>query len=119
MKATVLRHAKGLILKEGDWCQGELAERADGVPLSVEDPDAVCFCAMGAILRAYYDLKMGRNLMGVLGAKEHDAMEKASRRSPEYEGQKGFIFVNDQGTHQDVLSMFDRAIHYAEDGHEQ
>ena len=41
--------AEKLILKEENWTQGAKARKADGTECSVEDPEAVQFCAMGAI----------------------------------------------------------------------
>ena len=44
-----LRAAKALISKPENWTQDEYAKNSDGDGTDVNDDDAVCFCALGAV----------------------------------------------------------------------
>lgn len=46
-----IRKAAALILNKG-WCQGSLARLADGTSVWDNHPEAVSFCAIGALSRA-------------------------------------------------------------------
>jgi hypothetical protein len=48
----VLRRAAKLLEPRGAWTQGEAARNAAGARVEVNAPDAVSFCAFGAICRA-------------------------------------------------------------------
>ena len=49
--AEVLERAADLIEPEGAWTTDASARNQSGESVSVRNPDAVCFCALGAILR--------------------------------------------------------------------
>jgi hypothetical protein len=51
-RVRILRAAARLIGKPGKFAQGTLARRADGTPCSPLDPEASCFCGLGAVVRA-------------------------------------------------------------------
>lgn len=53
--SQVLRLARNLLVERG-WARGELAYDASGSPAHPESPQAVSFCAVGAVLRAAADL---------------------------------------------------------------
>ena len=44
-------------LLEKGWTKGELARKADQSPTCFSDHEATCFCMIGALERAMYDLK--------------------------------------------------------------
>lgn len=63
--ADILDHAADLIEPEGAWTQGFYARGASGLPVKVNGKAAVCFCGIGAVLRAarartVFDLSFGR-----------------------------------------------------------
>jgi hypothetical protein len=49
--ADVLDRAADLIEPEGAWTQGDIARTAQGQATRPESPDAVCWCAMGALMK--------------------------------------------------------------------
>ena len=55
----VLDYARMLI--ERGWTQWSSARRADGTHCEAAAPDAACWCANGAIMRAGHDLMIERN----------------------------------------------------------
>ncbi len=52
--AEVLREARKLV--ERGWTQDELALAPDGLPVSPESENAVCWCTYGALCRAYHQM---------------------------------------------------------------
>lgn len=44
-----------LLSKPEKWTTGDYAKDAHGSYVGTSDPQAVCFCALGAILRCYKD----------------------------------------------------------------
>jgi hypothetical protein len=55
-KAVLLRAAE---LVEKGWTQGAYARDANGQVVTTSSPNAVTFCASGAVFRADYDLNAG------------------------------------------------------------
>lgn len=49
--ARILRDAADLIEPPGRWTRGTLARDEHGLPVAAESPDAVCWCALGAVQR--------------------------------------------------------------------
>jgi hypothetical protein len=49
--ADVLDGAADLLEKPGAWTQGVLARHANGNPIDPSEPNASCWCALGAITR--------------------------------------------------------------------
>lgn len=54
---SILKKAKKLIKK--GWCKGAFARTASGESVPSDSPDAVKFCAIGAVNRARLALKYG------------------------------------------------------------
>lgn len=52
---NILSNAKTLLQTHG-WTQSRFARRADDSECEWRDPDAVCFCLLGAVNRAAQDL---------------------------------------------------------------
>ena len=50
----ILIEARALIARPESWTQGAGARDADGMPIGAEHPDAVSWCATGAINAAVY-----------------------------------------------------------------
>lgn len=46
---AILRSARKLLSKNGNWTKGNLARDSDGIVVDVTDPSACKFCLMGAI----------------------------------------------------------------------
>ena len=93
--------ARAKIEKPENWTTGWYAKTATGRQCNTDDPEAICFCSMGAIdaaagidvylaQRAYYELQL--------------VLERII-----YPG-FGIAEFNDTHTHAQVLDMFDKAI---------
>ena len=76
--ATVLNAAADLIEPEGAWTQGEQARNRRGQRVADSAPNAVCFCASGAIWKAAQRLKV-RSLSGQNGFIINEAHVALSR----------------------------------------
>lgn len=101
-EVAILREARRLLVEKG-WTRNEFARDAEGCPSSYRGPDAVCFCARGAILRAgdvpdCEDYAPGERFL-----------ERALPNGPYY---GSIVSFNDSPftTKEDVLALYDRAI---------
>ncbi len=100
----VLKGARELLSDEKRWTKGALARDKDGHETGIAvDPDAVCWCAYGAIEHCNKEgygaeIAMNRVVRG-LGWPSIGAFNDA-----------------DSTTHADVLALFDRAIASLEGG---
>jgi hypothetical protein len=101
--ADKLREARATLTPEEAWAQGASAYDASHKQVRETDPTAVCWCALGAIARAFnshYGDDYHQSVTFMLSAaRTHD-----------------LAFWNDssQRTHGQVLLAFDRAIELAE-----
>jgi hypothetical protein len=100
----ILTKARELISDEGRWTRLSYARDADGNVVRPNDPDAVCFCAMGALLRASKK-SMAYEDEEIPGFSE---LRKAMRRD--------VTRYNDAFSHKAVVLAFDRAIELAKAG---
>lgn len=53
----ILRYARSLIDQPSKNCTGWFAKNSQGLTTGTNGPDAVAFCAVGALMRAAHDLK--------------------------------------------------------------
>lgn len=90
----VLVKARELISDPKHWNQRYFALKADGGFTSSSSPDAICWCASGAINKI-----CGPDLMLVNSA--YNALNEVMGNVPDY---------NDNSPHEDVLAAFDIAI---------
>ena len=51
----VMEHARDLIARPNGWTQKTMARDSGGNSIASRRPDAVCFCAFGAVLRSVAD----------------------------------------------------------------
>jgi hypothetical protein len=92
-----LKAARQLISHPAKWTQGEFARDIDGDASGVLVARAHCFCALGAIEKAYGSCAW---------TEADDAISRVCRRKF---GQEVGHF-NDTHTHAEVLALFDAAI---------
>ena len=94
----VLLGARALIASPQRWTRRVLASTEDGRPLMWHDREAGRWCAVGAILRAAYDLVGDKDL--------------AARIADEVIGTLplGLSAINDGKGHNAVLAVFDRSL---------
>lgn len=93
----VLKAARKILAAKKRWTQGTEARTPDGFTTNARDPNAVCFCAMGAMFKAADDL--------CLPTPRFYALKQASPDG-------SIVSFNDRDTttHKDVRAWFDRAI---------
>jgi len=99
--AEILTAARSLISKPENWTQGEYARDSSGERVSEHDQDAVCFCTIGALLKAEHALNI--------------YISAFARNHPSINYLKTFLNgsvadYNDSSTHAEVLELFDKAI---------
>ena len=102
--SDLLKHARAKIVHPADWCQGYAALDALGYPTDPNSIFARRWCAMGALdtAPARQDTPRYREAQDCLN---WGAMKV---RPP-----SGISGLNDNGTHDDVIRMYDHAIKIA------
>ena len=98
-----LINARNLIEDESRWIQGRQARDVRGKETSAFSPTATRFCAEGALLHACGPSKLIQDCWDLLtqaAEKQHFHM---------------VTILNDRGSHQMVLKMYDDAIAFASD----
>lgn len=96
----ILRAARELIAEPKAWTQRAFGRDEDGMCCDSLHPDAVCWCAGGALTKA-------ANGHGLIRSKAREQLYAAI-------GCADIVDFNDEHTHAEVLSAFDRAITLAE-----
>lgn len=98
---AVLTKARALIEDPAHWLQGQGAVNLQGKVVNPSDPEALAFCAVGAVHRA----------RAILGVREFAAIRVLQHHLPSgYRGQTELMSFNDKATHAAVLALFDAAI---------
>jgi hypothetical protein len=97
----ILRDARTLIAEPEHWCQGAFAKRSDGRQVFPGDWDAAQWCAVGAVYRAAGSLVSWTAVPLAVRVALTDAAETTNGSVVEF---------NDNGTHADVLALYDAAI---------
>ena len=95
--------ARALIADPVNWTKEVFARTSDGSAVTLDGPNATCFCAWGAVLRASFILET--DTISV-----YDALQ-AQMPGPD----RAYISIPDFNdaettTHADVLALFDRTI---------
>src|SRR6185369_1797313 len=101
MKQVVdnLKAARKLISKKKNWTQRAFARGKTGRVVNELGPAAVCFCAMGAVIRTNAaDLTYSATVLALDNAIPSECCV--------YD----VVEFNDTRTHKEVLALFDRAI---------
>ena len=96
--------AKKLISNPAKWCQGTFARKPTGDKCAASNPEACQWCASGAVYRATRD--------GFFTQEERiEAMRRLADAGAHLEPATiSFIDINDKGTHEQVMQLFDVAI---------
>ena len=100
LNMTILERARTLIAEPDRWCRGSYARGKGGASVSVRDPSAQRYCAMGALLLAAYETT------GDVG--QADELAYSLARSLSETG--SLVFINDRQGHDAVLALFDKAL---------
>lgn len=102
-EANILRRAKARISDPKNWCKGELARDGYGCKACFDSPNATSWCASGAILA-----EVG-----------FTAEPSAGHFLAKAAGCDSIPYINDNGTHEDVMALYNRAIELAEEAEEK
>jgi hypothetical protein len=98
--SEVLEKALELISQPGARCKGSWALTADGVTVRGDEPDAVCFCPLGAVA----------HVLGDHGSEQWHRAKAFLNRGAHRVAGTGVIDVNDYGTKGDLEATFHAAI---------
>lgn len=101
----ILTRAREILTPPKAWTRGTLARDKNHNSTNLYGEDAICFCSIGAIVRAAHQLN----------AHEAEAEALLQLSNVIVAGKKQKVFISDfnddpDTTHTDVLNLFDRAI---------
>jgi hypothetical protein len=98
LELQIIEQARALIADPAAWTQGEFARAADGLAISWRSKQAVQFCLWGALNRAAYELTGDKRQSIPLADRAAAALREPG---------SSLSRINDTGTHEDVLAIFD------------
>ena len=98
----VLRAARKLVANPKTWTQLAAARDPDGEAQPATSPDAVCWCAWGAMVQSA--VRLG------LSTRDTDPLDDALNKLAERRGFSGLIGANDQHGRLAALQVIDDAI---------
>jgi hypothetical protein len=105
LQRQIIAVALTLIEDEEHWTRGAIARTADRHPCAWNDPGAVRFCAVGALVRVAADL---------VGNEDHarQLAVLAGRQIGAASGRRGAVlaYINDCEGHAAIVTMFKRAL---------
>ena len=99
VRDQALRRARALIAQQTGWTRGVLSRAVGGRPVMWHAEDACCWCAVGALHRAAYDL---------VGDKERAAEIADGALAASFP--PNLAWINDTRGHAAVLALFDCAL---------
>jgi hypothetical protein len=105
LQRQIIAAALNLIEDEEHWTRGAIARTADRYACAWNDPGAVRFCAVGALVRVAYDLVGNEGQARELAIRAARQIAAASNR------QRAVLpYVNDCEGHAATVAMFKRAL---------
>jgi hypothetical protein len=102
----VLRAARERISDPEHWTRSAFAKSPSGRPISPWSDGAVCWCARGSVYRECGSVS-NAGLVEVF-------LMRATEEAKPPDDAEPIAWLNDNGTHDDVLALYDRAIELAE-----
>ena len=114
----ILRAARKTIEREDDWTHGVMARDGGGNPCGSASTEARCWCLVGAVQRATFDLSLSPpfrdpvliRLYDALNREEPSGAWRVGEKAPVETIQAMLTAFNDNRTHADILALLDRAI---------
>jgi hypothetical protein len=109
-----LTKARALIADPTHWTEGTFARKSDGIETGWLDPEACCFCAEGAIMKACEVTFQSPNRMNYTAYREamdflqYNHVQKQAGLPTEM-----VPAINDDLGHEAVIKLFDKGIELA------
>ncbi len=103
LDSDVLMHAWGFIEHAERWTTEASARDRHGKPTAPDDPEACCWCLIGAVERSGSDLGVDRTTLSKAIARLGDSAEALF-------GTRAISFINDCEGHQSVGQLFEHAL---------
>lgn len=100
--SELLIQAKAVIADPAKWAQNTYAKNSQGVRVGADNPDAICFCSVGALQ------KISPKCYGAYALEVWQAMELLDDGCSE-----DILAYNDTHTHAEVMDVWDKAIQMA------
>lgn len=109
LASKVLEKARNLIYHQSRWTKNTMARDANGGDVDDTSPRATCWCSLGAVNRAAYELTDSYSWMA------RDIEASAAKEALRYtlhalHGDDRIAVFNDTHTHAEVLNLFDETI---------
>lgn len=109
----VLEMGRGLISDEKNWTRKAYARDSVGTVIEAEDPEAVCWCSVGALKKVTSNCTTSCTCCeGPIGL-FRGSFELLDIAVQEFAIGENMIRFNDTHTHAGVLAVWDRAIELA------
>jgi hypothetical protein len=112
----LLVRARELIQEREHWIRHNLARNAKGEVVNPSDPEATCFCILGALDRAQHELTPERDsalpTLGILDARKllWDYLPDKYQRHLCTDPTLALPAFNDSNEHYAVIELFDQVI---------
>jgi hypothetical protein len=100
LSVAIIERARQIISDPESWCRGSFARGRAGTSVSVRDPAARRYCAMGALILAAIEITGDATQANELAYSIAKAVSDSG----------SLVFINDHHGHGAVLKVFDEAI---------
>ena len=100
LSVAIIERARQIISDPDNWCRGSFARGRGGASVSVRDPAARRFCAMGALILAAIEITGDATQANELA---YGIAKTISRTG-------SLVFINDRQGHGAILQLFDEAL---------
>ncbi len=101
----ILRQARALIADKSRWTRHVTARDETGNAVASLNPSAVCWCAEGATIKCAGDVNRAQPIIGILDRTSHSMFGRCVAQIND-----GMKLAPGFTAHEQVLSVFDRAI---------
>ena len=102
VESEILEHAWRVIERSESWTQTAAARDRTGAKVAPDDPDACCWCAIGAVEKAVADLGLDPTLV-------FDVVDILCNSAKELFGTRFVTFINDRQDHEAMRRLFAHA----------
>ncbi len=114
----LLIEAKALIADKKNWTKKAFARREDGEAIAIQASTACAFCSVGAVVKAAGERNADACFIRSFNSSPYKAFRLLDNEAAKF-GDCTFtslVGLNDYGSHEDVMQVFDNAIKACEGG---